>query len=191
MQPFSLLHYIVFSIELLQSQSYFCTLFYHSCATSELTKKALLVALYFWLLGRSMKVFFWFSHSGPSALCTWSTVGCRHIFHALSLFLVLKNPDSVTLVPMAEEMAHKNYLFIAAQYCAKSILAHTYQKLCLVENAKTLPPLIPPEIFWHLVNTVPKNFTFLTFPPQFNCDCTTVVTSISTVKLFAQASSNM
>ena len=97
------------------------------------------------------------------------------------------------------EVAHKRYrrnpsqvnhdLYISARNHAKSVLqlaknSFTHRKCQNLSNSNS------PRDFWHLANNISNNFSTSSFPPMFQPDGSTAVTSVSKAELFAQTFAN-
>ena len=76
-------------------------------------------------------------------------------------------------------------LYISARNHAKSVLQLAKNSF-INRKCQNLSRSNSPRDFWHLANSISNNFTSSSFPPLFQPDGTTAISSISKAELFAQ-----
>ena len=97
------------------------------------------------------------------------------------------------------EVAHKRYrrnpsaenhaLYISARNHAKSVLQLT-KNSSIHRKCQNLSSSNSSRDFWHLANSISNNFSSSSFPPMFQPDGSTAVSSVSKAELFAHTFAN-
>ncbi|XP_063864361.1 uncharacterized protein LOC135102784 isoform X1 [Scylla paramamosain] len=128
------------------------------------------------LIVSGMEAYISRSFSRPKPSKPWFNTACFHAIHdrevAHKKYLSLPSPES-------------HALYISAQNHAKSV-RQLAKNSFINRKCQNLSRSSSPRDFWHLAKNISNNFASSSFPPLFQPDCSTAITSISKAELFAQ-----